>query len=430
MSASSSLSRPVSPGESFRDGIVRLIEKYCRQWWVTGSATPVCALTIERQRINECETDRIIDYFENELEVCPEAASERELWRAQILDAIYRFGASVLGLPESHLRILLSKPNIDVTRRFIHRAREFDPTVEIEALFQALRNVWIMNCIKIFFDRESAFSPSIFAYSMLYPYTDNFMDRPDVPREAKAMFSARLAGRLAGEDIKSTGSQESAVFRLVGLIEREFPRGDFPEVYWSLLAIHRAQVNSLLQQGPQLLGDPAEILRISVEKGGSSVLADGYLVTGTLKRDEADFCFGFGVLLQLLDDLQDLRSDLECEHWTIFSQCARDSRLDGVTSRLHRFMDRVLQSARCFSAPRGDLFRELIRRNCAFLLLRALAENQEFYSDGYINTMEAYSPLRFAYLRERSRTVQQRYVRVKKALAERKKLDSIFDVLN
>lgn len=55
--------------------------------------------------------------------------------------------------------------------------------------------------------------------------------------------------------------------------------------------------------------DADHVLALSVAKGGASLLADGYLVRGELGPGEAELCFGYGVFLQLLDDLQDVAAD-------------------------------------------------------------------------------------------------------------------------
>ena len=102
-----------------------------------------------------------------------------------------------------------------------------------------------------------------------------------------------------------SGASEARVFDLVARIEGEFARPRFEDVYASLLAIHGGQVRSLAQQDDPRLGDD-EIVAISCEKGGSSVLADLYLVSGRASAKEERFAFGYGVFLQLLDDLQDV----------------------------------------------------------------------------------------------------------------------------
>ena len=69
-------------------------------------------------------------------------------------------------------------------------------------------------------------------------------------------------------------------------------------------------------------------MRISVEKGGTSVLADAYLVCGNLDTELSDLMFGFGFVLQLIDDLQDAKEDCNNNHMTVFSQELNKERLD------------------------------------------------------------------------------------------------------
>jgi hypothetical protein len=150
---------------------------------------------------------------------------------------------------------------------------------------------------------------------MLYPLTDNLLDDPRVEGGEKRAFNERFGRRLAGLTVSPGGPREAAVYRLVARIEEEFPRCDFADVFESLLAIHSGQVRSIEQQDEPRLTD-SEIVSISCEKGGSSVLADLYLVTGGASFLEERFAFGYGVFLQLLDDLQDVGRDLAAGHPT------------------------------------------------------------------------------------------------------------------
>ena len=156
---------------------------------------------------------------------------------------------------------------------------------------------------------------------MLYPLTDNLLDDPEVPALAKRAFNERFGRRLAGQPVTSCGAREAQVLDLVARIEGEFPRSRFGDVHESLLAIHRGQALSLEQQDDSRLPD-AEILAISCEKGGSSVLADLYLVSGRASAGEERFAFGYGDFVQLLDDLQDVGPDLEAGHQTVFTRAA------------------------------------------------------------------------------------------------------------
>lgn len=423
---------PASTLESaFEDNLREFVAKYTALWWDTPAECPSFGETFtpQRQQANERHADLLIDDLERALQSYPGTEPERESWREHNKNRIRLFSQECLGYSDSHIAILFSRPYFDVTAAFIRQAKSFDETVEVEDLFQALRNVWIMNSIQMFLGMDIAFSDPIFAYSMLYPVTDNYLDDPGVSRESKSEMNIRLERRLAGTDLSPCGTHEQDTFRLIAQIEGTYPRYEFPEVYFSLLAIHRAQIQSLRQQGRRQPPYETDILGISVEKGGTSVLAHGYLVNGNLRKDEADFMFGYGVFLQFLDDLQDARSDSSENHMTIFSQSAGTWPLDRLTNRLRRYMARVLESTAYFSDPRTGILTELIEKNCVFLILQAVAQNHEFFSADYVRKLEACSPFRFSYLRKRRGTVGKKYTKIKKTLQREKNLHSVFDVL-
>jgi hypothetical protein len=72
-----------------------------------------------------------------------------------------------------------------VTDEFINEAYEFDPSLTEEAVYQASRNVMIMNTFQMHLGIKVALTPSIFSYSLLYPYTDNYLDAADVDEDCK-----------------------------------------------------------------------------------------------------------------------------------------------------------------------------------------------------------------------------------------------------
>ena len=89
-----------------------------------------------------------------------------------------------------------------VTDEFVRRAYDFDPNIGDEEVYQASRNVLIMNSIQMYLGKEICLTPSVFAYSMLYPYTDNYLDALDVDIQMKEA-NDRLLLRLNGIDIES-----------------------------------------------------------------------------------------------------------------------------------------------------------------------------------------------------------------------------------
>jgi hypothetical protein len=57
------------------------------------------------------------------------------------------------------------------------------------------------------------------------------------------------------------------------------------------------------------------------------------LINGTLTREEEWFCFGFGAFLQFIDDIQDIKEDIEGNLVTMFTNAAIDGRLEEFTNK-------------------------------------------------------------------------------------------------
>jgi hypothetical protein len=405
--------------------------KYTTLWWSTDTRTPVLgdAVLRRRQRENASETERLLDWLAAEIERYPDSPEERRLARQGLEGKVRRFGQERLGWPEGYRKLVFADEFFRSTVEFVRQARAFDPRIRLEDVTQALRNVWIANSLQMLLDLEVGLSPAIFAYSMLYPCTDNYLDSPEVAAGAKRQMNRRLGLRLAGETTEPLDGHEARVFRLIELIEDHYPRPQYPEVYLSIEAIYRAQIRSLALQGPSQSPFESDVLGISVEKGGTSVLADGYLTAGSLRPDEAELCFGYGVFLQLLDDLQDVGDDRQAGHVTIFSLTAAGWPLDRITSRLYHFIGRVLHESPRFVSPRYDDLKDLIRRNCTFLLLGAIAEHSDLFTPRFLGELETRCAFNFSSMRTLRRSAQKRYSKTADSLRRQRRASSLFDLL-
>jgi hypothetical protein len=215
---------------------------------------------------------------------------------------------------------------------------------------------------------------------------------------------------------------------MAGMIESHYPREPFPAVWAALLAIHRAQLLSLAQQGGIVSPYERDVLGLSIAKGGASVLVDGYLASGDLEPDAARASFTFGVLLQLLDDLQDTREDLRAARSTLFTQTARGWPLDAPTARLWGFARRLLGGEELFTRPKNAVMTSLVERGVAFLLLSAVAEQPALFTRGFRRGLEAFSPVSFGYLRSERRRMAKRQRRVRRALAAGGGVGSVWEV--
>lgn len=402
------LSNEREPDLQFRVGALR--DAHAAMWSETPAELPVLGprVGLRRHFANARAARRLIDELAGELERVPDGEPERRAWREALRERLQRFGDQRLGWPAGYRRLLFADAFFAASVAFAREARAFDPSLSLDSLWQALRNVWIGNSLQIVLDLPVALHPGLFAYSMLYPLTDNLLDDPRIESGAKRAFNERFGRRLAGLPVWPAGAGEAAIFRLVERIEDEFPRHAFADVHASLLAIHGGQVLSLSQQDDPALTD-AEILAISCEKGGSSVLADLYLVAGRAGARQERFAFGYGVALQLLDDLQDVESDLAAGHQTLFTRAARRGALDGPASRLARFIDRVLDDEEVLGRPELADRQDLIRRNCRTLLLGAVAEQPRRFSRRFRRKLARRWPFAFRAMRRLRRRAQKRY---------------------
>lgn len=416
---------------AFRAEVAAMTERHALAWLATPDEPPATAELgpvfgpWTRWR-NRGRADRLVRRLLADLLEIPDAGSARADWEHRLEGRICDFGESCLGWPGHFRRAPLSRHLSSASTEFVRRARALGARTGIELgpseLFQALRNVWIMNGLQVLLARPVATTPSVFAYSMLYPLTDNLLDDPGVSAHAKAGFNRRLGRRLAGERPTATGPLEAAVFELVGQIEEEFPRASHPRVFASLMAIHRGQVRSVGQQepaGPEGVGGERDLLRLSAEKGGTSVLADGYLVAGDLAPEEAEFLFGYGLVLQLLDDLQDATEDRAAGHRTLFSTAAGRGPLDPLAGRLARFTAEVVRAADAFDAPGWPLVAELIRRNCPLLLVQALGEQRGLFTRPFVRRLQRHFPIAFTAVPRLRRRATRRWRRAEPALRRR-----------
>ena len=235
----------------------------------------------------------------------------------------------------------------------------------------------------------------MFAYSMLYPYTDNVMDDISKPVDEKLNLHRKLKKWLEGENCEAESVHEQKVLSMVQLIENEYPRDKYPLVFPSVLTIFNAQLKSLEQQAEQSIPYVKNILDISFEKGGTSVLADGFLLTGQLNEQQIDFCFYYGAFLQFADDIQDVLGDKKNFQMTIFSQLAENYPLDQLANKLFNFITLVTELH--LSDPIHESLRKTIISNCYFLIIRAIGKNKKLYSKNYIEEIELHFPVRFRY---------------------------------
>ena len=375
----------------------------CAAWRPVDGRQYCEAEQVEREKAY----DAALEEVEREAKKKPRTRADRLQAQERMTDSFARFSATALDLPEDAV-LLLRNDFLPVGTALARWARRFDESLSMADIIQASRNAWTACGLQPLLGEKIALTPSILGYSLMYPYSDNFLDSEDVPGEEKRRFGERFRRRLEGEEVAAANGHEAALWALVELVEGQYPRAKYAQVFECMLAIHRAQQGSIAQVGREVAASDAEVLRISCAKGGSSVLADACLARGELREDESRFGFDWGVLLQLGDDLQDVREDLLRGSMTMFSRAAASGRrLDGLASQLLSFSDYV--GTEMEGLPHGSaMLKDLLRMSWRSLIVGAVADSHEFFSPEFVAEMERSSAFRFEFLRARRKRLASR----------------------
>ncbi|MDA3930181.1 MAG: class 1 isoprenoid biosynthesis enzyme [Prolixibacteraceae bacterium] len=382
------------------------IEKYNKEfihlWENSSTQFPVYNnISISEKKKREEELIRFSKGLKNDIDFKKLNNSARQKFIQQFQSGFNSFFKNSFDFTPKESALVTESGLMGITKEFMNMARRFDPDVPINDIFQASRNLWIINSLQIMMGAQTTLTPSFFAYSMLYPYSDNYLDDARVETYEKVEFSKRFRQRLEGQTVIPANSREKCIFDLVTIIEEEWDRSKFSGVFDSLLAIHDAQTRSirLLNKSNSLCND--DLLKICIEKGGTSVLADGYLLVGELTQEQERFCFGFGAFLQLVDDIQDIDEDKSEGLETIFTAQIQEGYLDEIVNRAIAFGNIVMNDLSCFESANLEQMSGLMIKSNAFLLTEAIGLHAQYYSTKYVTLFEKYSPFRYDFVRKR-----------------------------
>jgi len=361
----------------------------------------------QEQQRREDAYDDALRSVEREAKHVRRNGSERVRAQRRIVAVFPPFASLALGLEDQAVH-LLTDEFLPLGTQFAQWATRFDPGLTMADTIQACRNAWTVCGIQPLVGDRMQMTPAIIGYSLLYPYSDNYLDSQKISASRKLEFSARFRDRLCGLQIVPCDRHEARVWAMVRLIEEQFPRHRFPRVFESLLLIHQAQEDSMAQFKRSRTASDSELLQLSCAKGGTSVLADACLSHGFLSDEEARFAFDWGVLLQLGDDLQDVQEDLKHGSATLFSRAAAAGLpLDNLVHQLLAFSQRVADHID--RLPHGDaVLKRLLRMSWRSLILMAVARSHRFFTPAFISGLQPASQFRFDFLRARHKRLSGR----------------------
>lgn len=408
----------------------KLIELYRYKWFEASSKYEFNFKHSNlREKIkNEKKFDSVIENIMNKFESFPNEEADRVNWKKDFYLSIQSIVKSFGLVKDNNVSDEMIDKFLDVSRQFILECRKFDEKLSFEDIGQALRNQWIICFLQIVKNEEIKFSKSALAYSLLYPYTDNYLDDPKISVNEKECFNESFTKRLSGEWVEAKTKNEEKIWMLVSFIEDEFDRERYPSVYKGLLLIHGGQIKSLNQQEEKTIPYERDILGISLEKGGSSVLADGYLINGELTSVEEEFMFGYGFILQLADDIADVEEDLKNTHMTMASTLAGNYPLDNISNKALNFMKDLINDNEELLVNKGMNFSQLLEDGISSLVIQSIASSEKYYSKAYISEIKSGYALRFSYVKDMYKRMYRKFYGISNKISK-EKFDEMIDYI-
>ena len=394
----------------------KLLFETCETLWYDCTSSfklPLPKYDKKQQRAHERQLTQLLSELVDYLTTFPEDEQQRVEWLGTFSQSYHNFTLPQYLSSFQPLKKSTLSQFIQQTDYFLTSRKKFDEQLSILDQVQAIRNHWIILILQCLMNQPLNQTPATLAYSLLYPYTDNLIDDPTLSTQEKASFNTRLTQRLKGNHPLPVLATEEKVYQLIAMIEQTLPRDQFPDVYEALLFIQQGQIDSIAQQMKGIIPYEQNILKISINKGGASVLADGYLISGSLTHEQQFFTYGYGFLLQLCDDLQDINQDLDQSHQTVFTQLANHYPLDSLTNKLIHFCHTLLHSYLIDSSESNENFKNLIETNCLYLILFAIAEHPQYFSQSYLKQIKPYLPFSFSYIQTFKRRLKHQTQKLK-----------------
>ena len=359
-------------------------------------------ITSEQKKENEALIQEFSRRIQKKIQKKPGEAEAQRQWEEELEQEFCDFlqKEKMLSLSEWMSRELLDAFTCE-TKRFVNRVRSFDETLNEAQIWQTLRNYFIYAMIvEMQGEAQNAKNP-ILAYSLLYPYTDNYIDDEQILPKEKERYNRMIASRLKEEPVFPQNPLEEKTCRLLDMILNEYKGMERKKVTWTLLQLLEAQNSSIRQQKAALPEE--EILDISIRKGSASVLADYLFSTVDWLEYEEVFYLKFGFLLQLVDDLQDIEEDRRKGSQTLMTTAyEQQTRIRGqqyLEQRVNRLLWFSWNVIREFK-PRNPGLKGFILKNCVEITLLTAAINPQFFSKKYLLAIEPYLPLSLEFLKK------------------------------
>lgn len=184
--------------KQFDSAIRRLTEKYATLWQDFPDVEPELSrrFSVRQQRENERRVETQLKEYSSRSAAEEESFSPGQShFSFEVIKSLV--GSSFLSGDMIHDNFFTESER--VTKRFVSEANDFDPSLSQDDIHQALRNLWVFNSLQMLMGMDVCLTSSSFAYSLLYPVTDNGLDdNKRTPDEKQAVH--RLAESMVSRE--------------------------------------------------------------------------------------------------------------------------------------------------------------------------------------------------------------------------------------
>jgi len=389
------------------------------EWIASPDSFPdfLAEISAETRKQNEQYIQMISDDFRKLIKSFPISSRGRKKWKQKMQDML---GHVLLEETIIGVHFAMDKQTLgafqEELKAFLLHVRRFAPELPMEGIAQAIRNYIVYAMFNEIHQLKPGFCMAGFGYSMLYPFTDNYIDSPEYSDMEKRKYNRIIRDKIEGKEVTPLTLHQKKTCELLSAIESEYPRESDPTIFTLLLMMLEAQEDSLRQQNKSEPLSLSERLDISLCKGGLSVLIDRFLVKKEITESDLAFYLGFGFFLQLADDLQDIKDDSLQGHQTILTMDLRCEQEEKTANKTLHFMHRISKD---FQAD-NDVFMDFIVSNCYQLIYSSIIGSREFFSQAYLDRLERYFPVTYPFLEKikknqtdaKDRKIQENYMKI------------------
>ena len=129
---------------------------------------------------------------------------------------------------------------------FLRHVRTFSPELPFESIGQGIRNYIVYIMFNELNKKRPGFNTACFGYSMLYPFTDNYIDNKAYSNQDKQNYNRLIRDKLEGKKVTPSSSYERKTCELLDKIEASYPIAINLSIAQSLAVRNSFQRNILI----------------------------------------------------------------------------------------------------------------------------------------------------------------------------------------